>query len=882
MEEHMGFQRLQAAIRRTHGSNIAKKSTTLKNLTIKLAKAESRNVFLLQHRQTGAVPRFIRQKSVIFNSLKSQVNDNDKHIERAQKRLEQTILNIEISICVRHIKYTQNRRVSIDNLIKTSMDESLYNDLSMCVNQMYDKIRSKCKETQSKKLQENIKKSCPAGIRFQEEFCVNMTGKEVPTEVLQLLGLGQCFALPITKRETPLLDLIAETDDIISSSKSNDKENIRTLITKDYVQFIGDKDDKFLSREDKHIQHLYNVTRKYLKENPDVYVVNSDKGQKTVLMTKETYREKMHEHLSDRNVYIPIHNNNSDINNVLKRRNNNLIEELYVKGQLTKPEKNQLTVSDCIPPRIYGTFKTHKPNLPIRPVISSVNTATRPLCDKIQSILACLPLNEMDVKNSDTFKERIENVGLENNEVCISLDVVSLYTNINQKEAISACMRRWEQIKQHTTISKVNFERLLELCIFESGFFLYEDQFFKQIQGLPMGNPLSGMLATFVLNDFLTDFFKNDQPKILCKYVDDMFLIIKKSKIRTTIQNINKAHETLKFTLENEVDNKIPFLDTLVIREGNTVHTNWYKKPIASGRLLNYLSSHPNNVKKNIATAFAQRVIRLSHPKYHTQNYTTIEEILSKNNYPPRMIRRIINNIKYVDQPRTMPHTTQDKETMTYRSLPYVPVLSDKIRSNVTKLDENIRLGMKPTHKLQSLFTKTKTEVYQPKKGFCYRIKCKGKCDDEETQCSKVYIGETGRDTGKEKSLPPRIKEHISTYKSALKRQGKTTADREITYKGYRTRNKQNELETLKAIHRKNDREMRYQNAALDHAMHEGHVFDYENVEIMKYSSHYKKRKALESMYIVLEGDKAVNYKTDTMYMHNNTRQVLNLYRETT
>lgn len=244
-------------------------------------------------------------------------------------------------------------------------------------------------------------------------------------------------------------------------------------------------------------------------------------------------------------------------------------------------------------------------------------------------------------------------------------------------------MQRWDQIQEHTKIRKENFRRLLELCVFESGFFLYQDQYYKQIQGLPMGNPLSGILATFVLNDFLENFFKSDPPKNLCKYVDDMFLIMDKDSIETMLQHINEAHDTLKFTIERESDKKIPFLDTIVIREEDGVHTDWYKKPIVSGRLLNYLSAHPYDVNRGIATSFAKRVIRLSHRKYHTKNFEIIRDILNKNNYPQSIDNRIIKNIKFDDQLQTSssqtPSTT-NQDQIKFRGLPYVPILSDKIK----------------------------------------------------------------------------------------------------------------------------------------------------------------------------------------------------------
>lgn len=873
------FCTLKDQISLQHGHQLRNKCIHFKNLSTRIAKSESRRIFLLRHRRLHIIPRFILDKSSVFDSLRCQTNTHNTSIDKAQTSFERTILNLEISICIQSLNNLIKEREHTKSLIQTQIDDHQFNDLSICIQNMYDKVRSKSKEKHMRKFQRNLNmKTNSESFSINEDFCINMSGKEIPKEVTQLLGLGQSFATPVARNETPFLELFANTNDIIDSSESDQKSYVRTLITNDYVQYMR-KQDKF-NPDDSRIRRLVSITNKYLRENPDIYVVNSDKGQKTVIMTRQMYEAKMTEHLQDKNVYIPIPNSKTDINNVLKRRNNDIIEELYVKGQITKEEKTRLTVRDCIPPRIYGTFKTHKPNLPIRPVMSTVNTATRPLCDHILSILAKVPLNDMDVKNSDIFKQKLENITLDDNEECISLDVVSLYTNINQKEAIESCMGKWQEIQEHTTIKKHSFRRLLELCVFESGYFLYKDNYFRQIQGLPMGNPLSGILATFVLNDFLTKFFAVNPPNILCKYVDDMFLIMKKDDIQPMLHTINQAHDTLKFTMEREVDNKLPFLDIMVIREGTTVHTNWYRKPIASGRLLNYLSSHPQDVKKGIAKAFAKRVIRLSHQKYHSQNYTIIAETLEKNNYPKNMINKIIKDIRFGTS-STDPNTSTPQNTgpVKYRGLPYVPILSEKIKHNLAQLDDNIKIGMKPVKKLQRLFTKTKTKVRQTRNGFCYRIKCKGiENDNQHNTCPKTYIGETGRADGDKDHLPPRIKEHRSSFKTAQKQQQNIEADRNIIYSRYRTRSKQHQLQSLMTEHSCIDQEKRYNNAALDHAMHNKHHFDYDNFEIVHYSNQYRRRKALESMYIYMEGDNSINYKIDTTYMHSNTKQLLDVY----
>lgn len=392
-----------------------------------------------------------------------------------------------------------------------------------------------------------------------------------------------------------------------------------------------------------------------------------------------------------------------------------------------------------------------------------------------------------------------------------------------------------------------------------------------------MGNPLSGTLATFVLNDFLHEFFKDTAtPTLIHKYVDDMFLIMKHSEIDEMMTKINSRHPTLKFTIEREQQHKIAFLDVTVIRENNILHTNWYRKSIASGRVLNYLSSHPYNMKRSVATSFAKRVIRLSNKRYHNENYEIIQDTLHKNNYPTSMINRIINNIKY-SKPTSPQIESLPTQNVTYRRLPYVPVLTDKLTKSLKILDDNTIYGLQPTNKLVNLFTKTKSKVKQTKKGFCYKIKCNG---SEGSTCDKCYIGETGREDGSSEKLPPRIKEHISSYKSAIREREKILTDRQFEYNRLKTRSKQQQLQQLKTEHQLIDEDKRYNNAAIDHALKSGHIFDYKDFEIIHYSDHYRKRKALESMYIHQHHGHTINFKVDTQYMFSDTKRVIDTHKQ--
>lgn len=87
---------------------------------------------------------------------------------------------------------------------------------------------------------------------------------------------------------------------------------------------------------------------------------------------------------------------------------------------------------------------------------------------------------------------------------------------------------------------------------------------------------------------------KNDfEIPFLGLYVDDIIACVPKNKIDYCIRTLNEMDEHLKFTFEVEVDNKIPFLDLLLVRENGRIEFDYYWKPMSSRRVLNYLSHHP-------------------------------------------------------------------------------------------------------------------------------------------------------------------------------------------------------------------------------------------------------------------------------------------------
>ena len=89
---------------------------------------------------------------------------------------------------------------------------------------------------------------------------------------------------------------------------------------------------------------------------------------------------------------------------------------------------------------------------------------------------------------------------------------------------------------------------------------------------------------------------KIKQPRLLKVYMDDTFGIRKKNKTNTShvefMKLLSEVDENLKFTVEIENDSKLPFLDTLIIREKNgTLKTAVYRKPSNTRLTINPKSS---------------------------------------------------------------------------------------------------------------------------------------------------------------------------------------------------------------------------------------------------------------------------------------------------
>lgn len=456
-----------------------------------------------------------------------------------------------------------------------------------------------------------------------------------------------------------------------------------------------------------------------------------------------------------------------DPTSTLQRKNNDLVEELFKNLVISSTEKNRLKTDAATSPRIYGLPKIHKEGYPLRPICSSVNAPSSQLCKYITNILKKITANSpYNVRDSVQFRDKIKNLTIKDDERLCSFDVVSLFPSIPVDLALKIIEDRWNEITIHTDMSKSLFLNILKFCIKDNRYFKYDGKIYAQKKGLPMGSPASPIVADIVMEKLLDTCIGNltKKPKILTKYVDDLFSIVPECEIELIMNGLNSFHRNIKFTMEKEIDSRLPYLDTLVIRDNNRLKIDWFQKPTASGRIINFFSKHPKRVIVNTANNLIKRVLNISDDEFHRKNKEKIKHILRNNSFPTKFAKKLIRNFEKLN-----PTYIISTETPSiYKALTYVPKISERLEKSKLFDAEKYKMAHKTTHNLGKLYSNTKDRIDKwEESNVIYKIPCNGK---ENEICKKVYIGTT------KNKLKSRIAAHksdqkirnISTQKTAL------------------------------------------------------------------------------------------------------------------
>ena len=200
---------------------------------------------------------------------------------------------------------------------------------------------------------------------------------------------------------------------------------------------------------------------------------------------------------------------------------------------------------------------------------------TYDLAKKLAQLLKPVSESQYTIKNSKTFIKRLEKMTIPLEYKMVSFDVVSLFTNVPLDETIDNIIKRIYDNKEiNTDVPKKEMRDLLYLCT-KNAHFSLNNKTYLQLDGIAMGSPLGAVLANIFMVELKRNIIPTLSNDILLwkRYVDDTICFIKLTSINKVLETLNSYHKNMKFTIEIETENKISFLNVLLICNNSSIRT---------------------------------------------------------------------------------------------------------------------------------------------------------------------------------------------------------------------------------------------------------------------------------------------------------------------
>ncbi|XP_058811070.1 uncharacterized protein LOC131675968 [Topomyia yanbarensis] len=262
-----------------------------------------------------------------------------------------------------------------------------------------------------------------------------------------------------------------------------------------------------------------------------------------------------------------------------------------------------------------------------------------------------------------------------------------------------------------------------------------------------MGNKLSPLLADVFLSDFELALGKEKLfPRVWRRYVDDIFATVKERYLTQTLDLLNSRHSTIKFTVEKEIEGKLPFLDLMITRKAdNKLKFGIYRKATSTDR---YITSDSNHFGAQKQAAFHSMAHRLFNVPMENEEFQAEREKIYKaavlNGYEKRFVDKILRKHKRKKHRQNATTLEPDKKQERRICLPFYPKITNPVQTVLKQ--HGYQVAYKSGNTLKDLLCNLKDKVPTDQKSGIYQIPCK--------DCPAVYIGQTRR------KFKVRIREH--------------------------------------------------------------------------------------------------------------------------
>ncbi|XP_067139274.1 uncharacterized protein [Centruroides vittatus] len=344
-------------------------------------------------------------------------------------------------------------------------------------------------------------------------------------------------------------------------------------VDKDYYRWkTAFKTEKCSRRQDKEL--CINQARRWLNDN-DIVVTRADKSKHLVLMKKQRYNEALDDYIRKTECEEVDRGIVERIDRKLKKLEKSPIASFFpfLKGaHITCPGV----------PRLFGFAKIHKNSKEIRPVVEKCKGPTYILEKRMHRHLT--PLIEdyqFVVKDPFSLVNNLHDMSLMDNEIGTVMDYESMFPSINLTSCFDELVNLLCGLHPKAYKHKKDLEIMVDLICFQS-FFSFQGKVYKQLRGVPMGSPMSGLLCELVVRriERMTVFNYNEHIIMYKRYIDDVLIIWKNdTMIQRFLDQVNSNQHGLKLNLEQVSNKELHFLDVGIEFKNGALCTKVYIKP---------------------------------------------------------------------------------------------------------------------------------------------------------------------------------------------------------------------------------------------------------------------------------------------------------------
>ena len=438
-----------------------------------------------------------------------------------------------------------------------------------------------------------------------------------------------------------------------------------------------------------------------LSNDTSIVIKPADKSGGIVIMDSREYEDACLDQLSDPEFYEEM---SSDPTQQYRDNVNEAVNNLH-KSKLINSMEHDTLLEGHRTPFFYGMPKMHNffDNFPpLRPICSGHNSPTVKLSELVDSFLKAAAIKTRSyIKDTTDFINKTRHLLVPCKEAVflVTLDVNSLYTNIDHTEGIQACKFFLDQrTNQHFPSSTICD---LTNLILKSNAMKFTSRIFHQVKGVAMGTPMAVNFSTLFMTKFeqllLNEYEKSYgvKPFVWLRYIDDIFMVWTgtEKSLQHFLEFANQfsKQQGMKSTITFKAhysQHSVNFLDTSITLEHGNLVTNLYTKNTAAHDYVRHSSYHPKHTLRSLPKSQFMRIRRICSKsqdyKIHAQNF--IQHFI-KRGYKESELRKCATDVASMDREELLTH----KKPQTRDRVPLVITYQHKLQDIPRIIHNNYR-----------------------------------------------------------------------------------------------------------------------------------------------------------------------------------------------